>query len=85
MSDAVFDQVVDVIVSTMGGDLGRDMLTEDFKLVGNVLDSMAVMNLILALEDHFGFMFSDDELSAEAFETVQTLADLVRTKLDSGA
>ena len=82
MDHSVYEQVVNVIVSTVGGDIGREMLTEDFKLVGNVLDSMAVMNLILALEDDFGFMFNDEELSAEAFETVRTLAELVWNKLN---
>ncbi|HNY66031.1 MAG TPA: acyl carrier protein [Deltaproteobacteria bacterium] len=77
----LLDEIIDVILSTTGGDIKRDMLIEDFKLVGNILDSMAVTNLILALEDRFGFMFSDDELSVEAFETVGTLAELVRSKL----
>ena len=68
-------------MNTVGGDIKREVLTEDFKLVGNILDSMAVTNLILALEDYFSFIFNDDELSAEAFETVKTLTELVRNKL----
>jgi len=78
----VLESVIDVIIHTVGGDIKREMLTEDFKLVGNILDSMAVTNLILTLEDHFGFMFEDDDLSAEAFETVRTLTELVRKKLN---
>jgi len=78
----VLENVIDVIINTVGGDIKREMLTEDFKLVGNILDSMAVTNLILTLEDHFGFMFDDDDLSAEAFETVRTLTELVRKKLN---
>jgi len=78
----VLENVVGVIVNTVGGDIKREMLTEDFKLIGNILDSMAVTNLILALEDHFGIIFNDEELAAEAFETVRTLAELVRGKLN---
>ena len=81
MNNVLFGQVIDVIMNTVGGDIKREVLTEDFKLVGNILDSMAVTNLILALEDYFGFIFNDDELSAEAFETVKTLTELVRNKL----
>jgi acyl carrier protein len=44
---------------------------------------MAVTNLILALEDYFDVEFDDDDLSAEAFETVATLTDLVVSKMDS--
>jgi len=81
MNNVIFEQVIDVIMNTVGGDIKREVLTEDFKLVGNILDSMAVTNLILALEDYFGFIFNDDELSAEAFETMKTLTELVRNKL----
>ena len=81
MNNVLCEQVIDVIMNTVGGDIKREVLTEDFKLVGNILDSMAVTNLILALEDYFGFIFNDDELSAEAFETVKTLTELVRNKL----
>ncbi|HEY5997790.1 MAG TPA: acyl carrier protein [bacterium] len=81
MSDAVQTQVVDVVVGTVGSGLKRETVTPETKLVGNVLDSMAVMNLIMSLEDHFGFSFRDEELSAEAFETVATLTALVRSKL----
>jgi acyl carrier protein len=83
MNDGIYEQVVDVIVNTVGGDIKRELLTEDFKLVGNILDSMAVTNLLLALEDNFGFVFNDDELSAEAFETVKTLTELIGNKLKS--
>ena len=81
MNNDLFRQVIDVIMNTVGGDIKREVLTEDFKLVGNILDSMAVTNLILALEDYFSFIFNDDELSAEAFETMKTLTELVRNKL----
>lgn len=77
----ILDEIVDVIVKTAGRDIKREALTRDFKLVGNILDSMAVTNLILGLEDRFGFMFDDDELSSEAFESVGTLAALVGGKL----
>lgn len=45
------------------------------------LDSIAVVNLITALEDHFGFSVADDELSAATFETLGSLAGFVEEKL----
>lgn len=47
------------------------------------LDSMAVVSLITALEDHFGIAVDDDEIGAEAFETVGSLAAFVERKLAS--
>jgi acyl carrier protein len=81
MDNNIYERVVDIILNTVGFDIKPETLTEDFKLVGNILDSMAVTNLILALEDGFGFMFDDNELSAEAFETVGSLIVLVKSKL----
>ena len=45
------------------------------------LDSMAVVQLIGALEDHFGFGVDDDEISAANFATLGSLAAFVRFKL----
>ena len=45
------------------------------------LDSMAVVNLIVALEDHFGFTVADDEVSAETFATLGSLCAFVEQKL----
>lgn len=45
------------------------------------LDSMAVVNVITALEDAFGIVVEDDEISADNFETVGTLTAFVELKL----
>jgi acyl carrier protein len=62
--------------------LGLDaaMLTANTPLLGSVaaLDSMAVAQLLAALEEHFGFVLDDDALSADTFATVGTLADFVQ-------
>lgn len=83
MSNSVISEVKKVIINCVGGELTIDTLTDDFQLVGDILDSMAVTNLILALEEYFGFTFQDEELSAEAFETVQALSQLVESKIRS--
>ena len=58
-------------------------LRADSPLLGSIpeLDSMAVVNLITALEEHFGIAVDDDDISAATFETVGTLADFVAAKL----
>ena len=45
------------------------------------LDSMAVVTLITALEDQFGIQVADDEIGAEAFETLGSLVSFVERKL----
>jgi acyl carrier protein len=41
------------------------------------LDSMAVVALLAALEDHFGVTLDDSDITADNFETVGALADYV--------
>lgn len=45
------------------------------------LDSMAVVHILTAVEDHFGIVIADDEMSADTFATLGTLADFVEAKL----
>ena len=52
-------------------------------LLGNLpeLDSMAVVTLIAAMEDHFGIRVEDDEISASTFATLGSLAAFVQEKI----
>jgi acyl carrier protein len=45
------------------------------------LDSMAVANLITALEERFGFTVDDDEVDGATFATVGSLVQFVERKL----
>jgi len=45
------------------------------------LDSMAVLSIITALEEHFGFSVDDDEIDGSTFATVGTLTAFVDGKL----
>lgn len=58
-------------------------LTADSRLLGELpeLDSMAVITVVTSLEEYFGITVDDDDLSAETFETVGGLVELVREKL----
>jgi acyl carrier protein len=47
------------------------------------LDSMAVVSLITALEERFGFAVDDDEIEAATFATLGSLTGFVRQKLDA--
>jgi acyl carrier protein len=60
-----------------------DRLTTDSALLGGLpeFDSMAVVNVVAALESEFGFSVNDDELSAEVFATVGSLTEFVSGKL----
>ncbi|RTL02275.1 MAG: acyl carrier protein, partial [Neisseriaceae bacterium] len=54
----------------------------DTPLLGSIpeLDSIAVINLITALEEQFGFTVADDEISADTFASVGSLLTFVEAK-----
>lgn len=73
-----------VLIETLGVTDRADSLTAETPLLGSLpeLDSMAVLEVVAALEARFGVAVDDDEVTAEAFETLGSLAALVDRKLD---
>ncbi|KIF81848.1 acyl carrier protein [Noviherbaspirillum autotrophicum] len=57
-------------------------LAANTRLLGSLpeLDSMAVVSVITAIEDHFGIVFEDDDINADVFETVGTLSAVIERK-----
>jgi acyl carrier protein len=83
--DLVIDDVKRVLGTTLQIGSRADAMNEATPLLGAIpeLDSMAVVSLITALEEQFGIAVDDDEIGADAFETVGTLAAFVERKLAS--
>ena len=65
------------------GLLRLESLERDTPLVGNLpeLDSMAVVTLISALEEHFGFVVDDDDDVSQAFDSLGSLTKYVEAKM----
>lgn len=60
-----------------------DALTARSPLLGALpeLDSMAVIGILTTLEEHYGFVVEDDEISADTFATLGSLTTFVEQKL----
>ena len=60
-----------------------DSLTETSALFGSIpeFDSMAVVTVVAALEERFGIIVDDDDITAEVFESVGSLAQFVDDKM----
>jgi acyl carrier protein len=58
-------------------------MSESSALLGAIpeLDSIAVVNVITALEEHFDITVADDEIGAAAFETLGSLTRFVEGKI----
>ena len=83
----------DAEFSAAGGTIQRvraaytELLAKKFDattgLFGNIpeFDSMAVVTVVTALEERFGIVVEDDEITADIFETVGSLSRFVEGKL----
>jgi acyl carrier protein len=77
-------QVKKILADALALDLHNADLSEDMPLLGNVpeLDSMGVVNVITSIEDFFGITVEDDEISADTFASLRSLAAFVDHKLE---
>ena len=79
----VLDEIRNILADTLSLGSRKKELAAESALLGSVpeLDSMAVVNVIAALEDTFGISVADDEIGADTFATVGSLATFVEQKL----
>ncbi|MGX5172714.1 acyl carrier protein [Aliikangiella sp. IMCC44653] len=71
-----------ILIETLSLDITPEQLDQNTLLLGNIpeFDSMAIVSVITALEEEFGFMADDDDLSADVFESVGSLIEFVESK-----
>ena len=84
MTETVIAQLKRIITTELDVNLDVQEIDETASLLeeGIGLDSMAVLDFILSIEEHFGFEFSESELSVELFTSLDSLAGLISIKLD---
>jgi acyl carrier protein len=77
------EDVKAVLVSVLGIEDRAATIDAGTPLLGSLpeLDSMAVLELVAALEQQFGVTIDDDDVTAEVFETLGSLTELVGSKL----
>ena len=81
ISNDTVDDLKGVLVDTLGIQHRAATIEASSPLLGiPELDSLAVVELAQALEDHFGFIIDDSEFTGDTFETVGTLAEFIERK-----
>jgi acyl carrier protein len=78
------DQIINILSQVLQlNDAVAGKLDRDTQLIGSIpeFDSMAVVSIVTALEENYGFVVDDDEIDASLFETVGSLVDFVDQKL----
>ena len=81
-SPTLLGEVKAVLVDTLGIADRAASIDATTELLGNLpeLDSMAVLELVAALEQRFGITVDDEDVTAEVFETLDSLTAFVAEK-----
>ena len=76
-------RVKQVIIRTLSLEVDAEEIDDEDALFGGGLglNSMATIEIIVGLEEEFGIEVPDEDLRVELFDSVQTMADYVRTIL----
>ncbi|MEQ8232879.1 MAG: phosphopantetheine-binding protein [Gammaproteobacteria bacterium] len=82
MTSSTLDELRDLLGRVLKLGNRASSLEADSPLHGALpeLDSMAVIEVIVEIEDSFDIRFEDDEVTAETFATVGTLVALIDGK-----
>ena len=74
-------RVKQVIIRTLSLEVDAEEIDDEDALFGGGLglNSMATIEIIVGLEEEFGIEVPDEDLRVELFDSVQTMADYVRT------
>jgi acyl carrier protein len=85
-TQAALLDVVDVLVHVLAIEERRDSIGATTPLLGDMpeLDSMAVVELAVALEERFDIVIDDEDFTGEVFDTVGTLATYIDGKAQAG-
>jgi len=59
---------------------GPSSVTESTRLVGGVLDSLGLMQLVSFIQEEFGVTFEETDVTPENFQTVETVERLLARK-----
>lgn len=82
----LLEEVRTVVGSALQLGARAQKMNEQTVLLGALpeLDSIAVVNVITALEERFDITVADDEIGASTFETLGSLVRFVESKLAKG-
>jgi len=81
----MIDNIKEILRDSLQLGERADQLTASSPLLGSVpeFDSMAVVTVLTMAEEEFGIEIDDDEVSADIFETVGSLADFIAGKVNA--
>lgn len=78
MADAALKNQLKIMISkATGGAVDADSIGDETSLMDLGVDSMAALEVVVALESEFGVSITDMEAGMEAFKSINSLAEFV--------
>jgi acyl carrier protein len=75
------DKLREFILKELAWDQSLDELNDDYPLLDNgIVDSMGMLKLLEFIEGKFAIVLSDEDLIAENFESIDTMAELIEKR-----
>ncbi|MBO5110829.1 MAG: acyl carrier protein [Clostridia bacterium] len=66
------DRYIDIIAEVANFDVTKEDITEDMSLVDDLgFDSLAFINMVVAIENDYGITFNDEYINMEKLKTVK--------------
>lgn len=80
MTDELITQLGKLIAEKILKQPKRELEPDQMLISSGMIDSFSLVDLALMVEDTFGVHLDDTELNADTFDTLQQLADLVKSR-----
>lgn len=83
MKIEILEQVTNIIATQLDVKIRREVIRPDSILMedGLGLDSIAIIELVTLVEEHFSIKFREQDLTLDTFRTVASLASFVEQRL----
>lgn len=80
--DPIKNKLKEIIAKNLDANISIEEIDEETSLYeeGLGLDSISIVNLVVQIENDFNFSFEEDEISADLFKNVNTLAAFISAK-----
>ncbi len=84
-TDFIREKIITILTEELDANLRREDITDEVPLYdgGLGLDSISIINFIVALENSFDISFDETEINAQLFSNVATLIGFVQQKLET--
>ena len=79
----VKSRLKEIIASDLDANISIDDIRDDISLYdeGLGLDSIAIINLIVLIENKFDMSFDENEINSSLFSSIDSLAEFIHSKI----